>query len=486
MANPGKASGGAYERRGRLFLRVTTAPRKRASVAVPWATSLPVALERARVVQGLVDRLREAGHDELVPKVVAAAAEQSPTKLDAIGRAIDGLLAGQLVPKTPKPSGALTFQKFAERWTSGELHREFPDHVRRKRSADDDESRLKTHVYPEIGARELASLTLEDALAVMRKLPEALSPATRRHVAQLLSRIFAMAVYPCRILPSSPLPRGFLPKLRAQKAKAALYPDEEAALLACEAVPLTHRMLYGFSAREGMRASEALRMTFADLDLVRGAVKLDRTKTDQPRSWALDPGTAEALRRWRALRGEVADDALVFGGVVANDGHLAAAFRAHLRAADVRRAELTEESDARRPIRFHDLRATLTTVALASGKSEAWVSARTGHRSSMQIAAYRRLAQQFSDVGAGWFANMAETVPELAKDAPIVAPMAAAMGAANGAKGRAPAREGTEAPRKAPVGRDRRALGSAAERREGSSPFPCTSQYLSRLLRRRF
>ena len=29
MANPGKASGGAYERRGRLFLRVTTAPRKR-------------------------------------------------------------------------------------------------------------------------------------------------------------------------------------------------------------------------------------------------------------------------------------------------------------------------------------------------------------------------------------------------------------------------------------------------------------------------
>ncbi len=412
MVKTRQASGSALERHGSFHARVTTAPGKRRSIALPWCTSFSSAVECARVVQVLVDRLRAAGHDDLVPKVVEAAAETDRTILDALGRAVDQLLGGQLVKPTPR-AAVLTFQTFAERWTSGELHREYPDHIRAKRSADDDASRLKTHVYPQVGSRELASLSLEDVLGVMRKLSPTLASATRRHVAQLLSRVFAMAVYPCRILTASPLPRGFLPKVRKQKAKTALYPDEEAALLACTLVPLANRMLYGFSAREGMRSSEALRMTYGDLDLERGVVKLDRTKTDQPRSWALDPGTAEALRRWRALGGVRKDSALVFEEVE-RGGHLASAFRAHLALANLKRAELTEESDARRPIRFHDLRATMTTVALASGRSEAWVSARTGHRSSMQISAYRRLAQQFTDVGAGWFVNMAEAIPELA------------------------------------------------------------------------
>jgi integrase len=99
-----------------------------------------------------------------------------------------------------------------------------------------------------------------------------------------------------------------LPKITKRKAKAALYPEEEAAVLACTAIPLPNRMLYGFVAREGMRSSEALRMTWGDLDLERGAVRLDVNKTDDPRAWALDPGTALALRRWRKILGSPADD----------------------------------------------------------------------------------------------------------------------------------------------------------------------------------
>jgi hypothetical protein len=83
------------------------------------------------------------------------------------------------------------------------------------------------------------------------------------------------------------------------------------------AIPLPCRVLYGFLAREGLRVSEAtgdpakddalgnptsLGVTWADFDLVRGGVKLDRNKTDDPRAWALDPGVAEALRRWRKMR----------------------------------------------------------------------------------------------------------------------------------------------------------------------------------------
>ena len=56
---------------------------------------------------------------------------------------------------------------------------------------------------------------------------------------------------------------------------------------------------------------------------------------------------------------------------------LAEMHRVHLAAAGVDRAELFESSSSRRPIRFHDTRATFVTVALAVGRTEAWVSART-------------------------------------------------------------------------------------------------------------
>jgi integrase len=54
-------------------------------------------------------------------------------------------------------------------------------------------------------------------------------------------------------------------------------------------------------------------------------------------------------------------------------------FREHLAGAGVTRPELFEQSGHRRPIRVHDLRATFVTLALAAGRSEAWVADRTGH-----------------------------------------------------------------------------------------------------------
>src|SRR5262249_19675695 len=105
--------------------------------------------------------------------------------------------------------------------------------------------------------------------------------------------------YPCRIIPRSPLPPGFLPRLRGEKALEYLYPDEDAKLLARKDVPLPYRVAYGILAREGMRSGELSRLTFGDLDLERGAVKLDENKTDDPRAWALAPDVVRALNLWR-------------------------------------------------------------------------------------------------------------------------------------------------------------------------------------------
>ncbi len=70
-----------------------------------------------------------------------------------------------------------------------------------------------------------------------------------------------MAVYPARLRELSPLPKGWLPKVKGKKADQWLYPAEEAKVLVCRELPLAERLLFGFLAREGMRGSEALSLT---------------------------------------------------------------------------------------------------------------------------------------------------------------------------------------------------------------------------------
>ena len=304
----------------------------------------------------------------------------------------------------PRPGVISTMSQLGAAWTSGELAAKYPDHVKSKRTADKDKQRL-THLYKSIGDVKVSAFRLVDAELAMAALPKsAKSSATRRQYAQLLAKLCHLAVYPLKLISASPLPRGFLPKVKRTKATAWLYPAEEAQLLACEDVTLERRVLYGFLAREGLRCGEALGLQWSDLDLTRGVVKLDRNKTDDPRVWAMTPGVAAALKRYQ----ETVVGDRVF--TVLNEDRLAEAFRADLELAKVDRPELFERSKTRQPIRLHDLRATFVTLALAAGKSEAWVSDRTGHRSSVMLANYRRGARTAAELGLGELAPLDEAI----------------------------------------------------------------------------
>ncbi len=323
----------------------------------------------------------------------------------AVAKLAAGALRGSLAAKpTPDAPGAIhTFADLGLAWTSGRLAAEHPDHIRVKRSAHKDAERL-TVLNRVVGEVPVKRFVLADAKRAMAALPKGLASATRRQYAQVIGRLLALAVYPLELIPASPLPRGFLPKVTRTRATAWLYPAEESRLLACERVPLARRVLYGFLAREGLRCGEALALAWGDLDLERGAVRLDTNKTDDPRAWALAPGVVPALERWhKSARGE-----LVF--LVPNEAHLANAFRADLRAAKIDRAELFERSPTRRPIRVHDLRATFVTLSLAVGKSETWVADRTGHRSSVMINQYRRAARTAAELGLGELAPLDRAV----------------------------------------------------------------------------
>jgi integrase len=324
----------------------------------------------------------------------------------------------QLGPRT-------TIRQFGEDWTKGKLHKRWPDHIKDKSSKKQDGQRLEKHVYPWVEHVAIADFRIEDAERVMSKLPAGLSSATRRHVAQLMHRLMAMAVYPARLRAANPLPKGFMPKVKRTKAFSYLYPSEDAALMAFDKqssevdpssrVDLGERLLFGFLAREGMRLGEALALEWKDLDLQRGAVRLDVNKTDDARAWALGEDVAEALRRWWAYCGSPKAGAVFRStdGRAISDAHLADRLREALELAGVTRAELHERSAVRRPIRVHDLRATFVTLALATGRSETWVADRTGHRSSFMINRYRRAARTATELGLGWLTPLHNALPEL-------------------------------------------------------------------------
>jgi integrase len=351
---------------------------------------------RAVALRALADQLRKAS--PVRAKIILERAACAPT--ESLFRQV-AKLAEEEPEEQAEKATPLTFKELGERWTSGKLAREYPDQLRTKRTADDDAAMLERHVYPVIGEQLLTSITLEDCERVMRRLTEKggarrkkLSPLTRRNVGQSLVRLLAIAVYPLRMIPASPIPKGFLPKASSRKALTFLYPGEEAKLMGCATVPIERRLLWGFLAREGMRLGEALALRWADIEA--GVVRLDRNKTDDPRAWSLDAGVLRALD---ALRGDAEDDALVF--TLASPERASSQLRDDLEAADVKRAELFARSDVRLPIRAHDLRGSFVTIALANGRSEAWVTDRTGHRSSQMVYRYKRAARTATEARLG-------------------------------------------------------------------------------------
>src|SRR5260370_41395526 len=118
------SAGGAYSSRGRWYARVTVAPQKRVGVLLPWARPEDEALvhDRVRALQGMVSRLRQAGEQPWIEKVLEIGGPADVAKLAELAGYVEEIVVGKIVKVEQAKDSTVTFAKFAERWTSGELH----------------------------------------------------------------------------------------------------------------------------------------------------------------------------------------------------------------------------------------------------------------------------------------------------------------------------------------------------------------------------
>lgn len=415
------ARGSCYESRGRWHVRISLGHEARCASRMPNVRNRTEAEALCARIAKLIARFRVSDQYEIdvAEKLVERAASGDAHTLAELEKIVDGLVLGKekLLQKLPTTKrGGHTFRTVFMRWNKGELADEFPDHIRAKRTTDEDRHRANKHILnvrlddgTKFGDKPIDAVRLEDCERVMANIPRALSRSSRLHTAQLMHRVFAISVYPLRLLRATPLPRGFLPPPNSGRVKAHLFPEEEAQLLACTSVPLEHRVLYGLLAREGLRKGEALALRWRDVDLQRGMLRLDVNKTDDPRAWAMGVDVVAALKAWRT---HVPERDQVFA--LTQRDRLAGALRRHLVLAGVDRVELFENNKTRVQLRVHDFRATFVTVNLAHGKTETWIADRTGHKSSQMINTYRRQARTWAELGVAPLALMHVAIPEFA------------------------------------------------------------------------
>lgn len=402
-------------------MRCGTTARERIVIV---AKDEPRALERYWRLRRMVDALVRAKRGpEAAVLVKEAAGQKTDRGFGGVERAAADLAATPLTPAAPAPA-VVTYGEVVRQWLSGEIIRQFPGEVKTKTEGTVEQqwgmynklilrARTTSGGSVPLGERPVSAITKAELIEVKKSLPP-MSQGRRRYYCMLLAAPLRLAVYPLDVIERSPVPPGFVPPKGGTRAFTYLYPEEDEQMLACTRISLVQRIVFGLTARNGMRISETLGLTESDVDLRRGNLSLDHNKTKLPRAWKLDPDCATALRLWVAMC-PPGPGGLLFPGVEL--AHTAQRFRTYLRWAGLSRRELFATTAERRPIRVHDLRASFVTLALAAGRGaptcELWIRDRTGHTTSKMMEQYRRWSRFALDNQQGWFTPLDRAIPEL-------------------------------------------------------------------------
>jgi integrase len=280
-----------------------------------------------------------------------------------------------------------------------------------KASVRDDEGRLSKYVLPLLGTVRIAAVTRDHVETLVATLDEKVRSGecawkTARNVWTLVRKAFSDAcrskrVHGLRCRDTNPCADVEGPSTGVEKAKTYLYPSELLQLVESPRTPLRWKRLFALASYLCLRAGELEALTVEDLDLVHGTVHVHRqvrrasgaaraegpTKADNCGRIPIEPELVPLLEQLVAERRK--------GRLVAMPGpkELARGLRKYLQWAGCARAELFARDETRKPITFHDLRATGITWAAVRGDSPLKIQARARHEVFETTLGYVREAE---------------------------------------------------------------------------------------------
>ncbi|WP_437590451.1 tyrosine-type recombinase/integrase [Sorangium sp. So ce1000] len=359
-------------------------------------------------------RVRLGGERKRIPlgsgMSEAKAREKADAWLERMAR------EGYGVDAPPAPREGVTVREHFDAWISGALLREHGpvNGLREKASADVDGWRAAKYIYPAIGDKLVHEVTEQDIDRVMARVPRERREKTHLQLYSLLRRGFDLAVMPARLRKDNPVTRYHRPPKGTAKLFAYLLPSEVLALLACVEIAIGRRVLYALAVYTGLRKSSLMALKWKDVDITNAMLAALITKNGVPQLFEIPADLVSVLRAWRARCGDPADDERVVQDVECVETREAEQLREDLRAAGVTRAVLFSKEKNVAQVRFHDLRASFVTWAKRAGKSEGWISDRTGHLDRAQLDRYTRAARTLADLRIVPFPDITGAIPELA------------------------------------------------------------------------
>jgi integrase len=339
-------------------------------------------------------------------------------------------LAPQVRAKSATPDGVETVEKYAGRWLE--------DREGRVASVSDDRSRMRDHVLPTLGALDVRTFTrdhvesLRDALDVKITKGE-LAWKTVASVWTLVTSMCGDMVSakkralrvgrddnPCRDV--KPPERG------DKKAKQYLYPSEFLTFVTCERVPMRLRRAVAIAIYTFVRDGElrALRWDGGDIDIDHGTLSITRaltrigavksTKSGETRRFAIEANLLPLLHA-------MCTEAKTKGTVVSfRDRHMSRDLRLWLKRAGVVRPELHQGSATRKPMTWHDLRATGLTWLAVRGDDPLKIKQRAGHSTFSTTEGYIREGEAIRDGFGVVFPPLPECLLPIAPNRPGAIP----------------------------------------------------------------
>ena len=286
-------------------------------------------------------------------------------------------------------AGKVTFKEYAEKWREAQAHH-------RAGTVAHVESRLRLHVYPEIGHRQLRTIQRIDVQRVVNVAAQTLAPSSVEVLFGFMSSVFSSAVLD-KIVSSSPCVKINLPEVVERKV-VPLTVEQVDAIYA--AVPSYYRPMVAVAAATGLRSGELRGLTIdrispalhlrGDLTPKEATLRIDRQlvevkggrptfgppKTDSAdRRILIGESTIRTLTEHLTTR-PLGPDGLVFTGRMGGPISRTAAGEVWRKAIDG--MGLPDRSG------WHDLRHFHVSLLIASGRSPRAVADRLGHKDPVE------------------------------------------------------------------------------------------------------